>query len=108
MVQICCNQFTKGISVTQNLFQMCFHKCNNCISDPSPLYDEQGSLTEDESQIIVPEDIHEHTDNVYLNFGLQEGILGFIYETSYKVFFVWTSPEAENICELYVTYFLQE
>ena len=88
---------------------MCFPKCTKCLTDPIPLFDKQGTLHEDEnpnsisSQIIIPDDIHEHIDSVYLNFDLEEGILGFFYETSHKIFFVWTSPEAHDICEYYAS-----
>ena len=84
---------------------MCFAKCNRDI--PQPLYDNQGAFNEDEnpnsvsSQFVIPEGIHEHVDNLYLNFSIEDGILGFFYETSHQVFFVWTSEEAHDMCEYY-------
>ena len=68
-----------------------------------PLYDEDGSLHTDESfnpTIIIPEGMHEHVDSVYLNFDLDDGILGFVYESGYEVIVIYTSPEAEELWTL--------
>ena len=72
-------------------------------SDPTPLFDEDGAIIEEQnSDVHVPEGIHEHVDSVYLNFDFEDGILAYVYETSDRVIIVWTSPEAEQfgqVCE---------
>ena len=78
---------------------MCFPKDKK--SEPTPLLDAEGALIEeDNSDIHIPEGIHEHVDSVYLNFDFKDGILAFIYETRYGVIIVWTSEEAQQFREL--------
>ena len=79
---------------------MCFSKTIK--SDPTPLIDEEGGIIEVTNELYMPEGIHEHIDNVYLNFDFEDGILAFVYENGNGVFIVWTSSEAEQfgaLCE---------
>ena len=79
---------------------MCFGK-ESQKPDPTPLLDEDGGIIEPEnSDLHIPEGIHEHVDSVYLNFDFEDGILAFVYETSHGVIIVWTSPEAQQFGEL--------
>ena len=66
------------------------------------MYDEDGTLHHDDSYnpTVIPEDIHEHSDSVFMNFDLEDGILAFIYESGYKVIIVYTSQEAEDLCSI--------
>ena len=83
---------------------MCFAKCTKCKSEIPALYDENGAFDEvEESQVIIPDDIHEHVDSVFENIDIEDGILGFIHETSYGLFFVCTSVEAQELCEYYAS-----
>ena len=50
------------------------------------------------TEILIPENIHEHVDSVYLNFDVESGILGFVYEAGNEWFIVWTSVEAMDMC----------
>ena len=78
---------------------MCFAKNK---PDLAPLYDEEdGTVNQDNSSntTFIPENIHEHVDNVFMNFEVhsEDGILAFIYEAGNEVFIVWTSEEAVKL-----------
>ena len=79
---------------------MCFPKSK---PDFTPYYDEEdGSIHEENTNeiVFIPESIHEHVDNLYLNFEVSsnESILAFIYESGNETFIVWTSEEAMEFC----------
>ena len=71
----------------------------------SPLYNEEGELIYDNSytQVEIPQAVHNHVDSVYLNFDieLEDSILGFVYESGYEIKVVYTSDEAQDLCEIY-------
>ena len=71
---------------------MCFPKCTKCVSDPTPLLDDEGTVIE-EDYLVLPDEIHEHVDSVYLNFDFEDGILAFVYETKNGIIVVWMGPE---------------
>ena len=80
---------------------MCF--ANLSKPDLKAYYDEEDGLVNTENStgdLVLPEDIHEHVDSVYLNFEVncEHGILAFIYEAGNEVFIVWTSNEAIELC----------
>ena len=79
---------------------MCFPNCNKCISDPTPLIDEEGGMIEEDTDLHLPEGLHEHIDSVYLNFDFEDSILAFVYENGNGIIVVWTSPEAEQFGQL--------
>ena len=86
---------------------MCWPNCCKCNKDPLPLFDEDGSIVEDTSNELIIPDTHEHVDSVYLNFDIEDGILGFIYETSHGAIIVWTSQEAQDLCAYYTDLFFE-
>ena len=69
---------------------MCFPKCSPCDKEIQLVYDEEnGSIFEEDppntgSSLIIPEDIHEHVNSVYLNFNVEDGILCFVYEDPFN------------------------
>ena len=77
---------------------MCFANLRASESTLEPLYNPDGEIIEQQTEIYVPDEIHEHVDSVFLNRDLENGILGFMYETSYAVIVVWTSEEAQLLC----------
>ena len=83
---------------------MCFPTFSKSVNKPTPLYNEDGTLNDQqESEIYVNEAIPEHIDNIYINFDFEDGILAYVYKNANGVFIVWTSQEAEEfgqICEL--------
>ena len=62
----------------------------------APLYDAEDGSVIQEDNLEIPQSIHEHIDNVFLNFdgNSDEGILAFIYKAGNEIFIVWTSDEA--------------
>ena len=83
-----------------NGLQMCFSKSK---PDCERQYnDEDGSVQEEQvnTSVYIPESIHEHVDNVFLNFDVESeyGILAFIYEAGNEIFIVWTSNAAIKLC----------
>ena len=81
--------------------------CLTAIKQPdeelSPFFLPDGSINvnENENNIVIPEDINHHIDNVFLNTDINDenGILGFIYESGNEVTIFYTSEEAENYCD---------
>ena len=86
---------------------MCFPKFQGDENKLSPLYNEDGELNTDESYLPVhiPPGLQQHSDNLFLNsdINLEYSILGFVYESSYEVLIVYTSDEAEELCEEIIT-----
>ena len=84
---------------------MCFPKCKQCEQEIKSYYDEEdGSVVQENNnstELVIPENIHEHIDSVYLNFEIQspDCILAFIYEADNEMkFIIWTSDEAFQMC----------
>ena len=65
--------------------------------EPQALYTSEGEFNE-VSNVSIPEGIHEHIDNPFLETLIENGILGFVYETSYAYIIVWTCDEAQEMC----------
>ena len=82
---------------------MCFPR--HCEEALSPLYKEDGELNIDQSYApnIIPPDVHQHADSLFLNSDInsEDSIFGFIYQSSYEVLVVYTSDEAEELCEIH-------
>ena len=74
---------------------MCFLKKPEHKTVLQAKYDEQnGTVNETNTSSDIPVDIPEHVDNPFLDTDIEEGILGFIYETKDETVTVWTSEEA--------------
>ena len=81
-----------------NQFQMCFAKCNLCKNSINPKYNEDGTVNDEtNNELVIPEGVHEHVDNVDINISLEDGIVAFIYETKDVFVVVWTSHEAAEL-----------
>ena len=96
---------------------MYFPKHEPSKHDVKGVYDEEdGSLVENEiqnsnaSQSYIPESLHQHVDNIFLNSEVKDGtsILCFIYETSHETVYVWTSPAAMVYCNMYFADYFDE
>ena len=74
---------------------MCIAKRPDHRTNLQAKYDEQdGSVNENVQSNHIPNDIPEHVDNPFINTDIEEGILGFVYETKDESVTVWTSEEA--------------
>ena len=82
---------------------MCFPNCTKFLNDPTPMYDDEGTLNkQEENELYVDDRIHNHVDSICVNFDVEDGILAFIYENANGLIIVWTSEEAEafgQLCE---------
>ena len=74
---------------------MCFPNSTHPEKDVESIYNlEDGSIIESDSHQYIPESIHEHIDNYFLNTEeYDSNFLGFIYENCIEVILVWTSAE---------------
>ena len=64
-----------------------------------PLYQQDGTLNVDNTGPIIPEGVLEHVDSISENFNVEDGILGFMYESGNEILIVYSSLEAEEYCE---------
>ena len=80
---------------------MCVPKCQPKGEKLSPLFLKDVTINVDDSykEAVIPESVLHHTDRVYLNFSVQDGILAFVYESSFEILIVYTSSEAKEICK---------
>ena len=61
---------------------MCFPTKHEQKKDVQAKYDEQdGSVNESYPNSDISSDIPEHVDNPFIDTDIEEGILGFVYET---------------------------
>ena len=80
---------------------MCLHTPGNNTDDElKPFFQPDGSINESDDSVIIPEGVHHHVDNVLLNTDIysEDGILGFVYESGNEEIIVYTSDEAEELC----------
>ena len=75
------------------------------MKEVQPEFRDDGSINTDDSYnpTIIPDSILHHIDSVYLShlFDIEHdnAIYSFVYESGYEILVVYTSDEAEELCE---------
>ena len=84
--------------------------CSKCIpctdsdGDLKAVYLPDGTIDngDSDSGVVIPEGIHHHIDTYFANADInsEDSLLGFVYEAGNEYFTVYTSEEAEELCEV--------
>ena len=78
---------------------MCFPRTafDSADEDLAPAYFSDGSLNTDNCcSVVVPEGVHRHIDNPFIEHEIEEGILGHMYTTGYETFVMYLSDGPEE------------
>ena len=75
---------------------MCFATtCHSKKKKILPHYLDDGSVNVDNSYspVTIPEDVLNHSDHPFIHMDIANGLLGFVYESGYKIVFVYLTEE---------------